>query len=269
MKPMLSQYAPADFLALKYPIAAEIKYDGVRCIALVNLGKVRLYSRNGKYLENFEEVKTKLSEMPEGVYDGEVISPDGFQALMKRTHAKQGTNTDIKIEYKIFDKLTVDEWVTGGSKVEYLTRCKNVGERVIIKNPVDLEVYYNYVLKSGHEGLILKQIDSPYENGSNRYWYKLKPKDTIDMRIVAFEEGMGKYSHTIGAISCVTELKDKIIHTYVGTGFSDEDRAYIDANKKELLGKYVEIEFLEFNKPDKYGTISLRSPVFKCFRLDK
>lgn len=266
---MLSQIAPADFLALKYPLAAEIKYDGVRCIALVNLGKVRLYSRNGKYLENFEEVREKLAEMPEGVYDGEIISPDGFQALMKRTHAKQGTNTDVKIEYKIFDKLTVDEWVTGGTQREYQHRCKDVGERVIIKNPVHLDVYYNYVLKSGHEGLILKEINSPYENGSSRYWYKLKPKDTIDMKILAYENGLGKHEGTVGAISCIADVGKAVVHAYVGTGFTDEDRAYIDAHRKELLGKFVEVEFQEMTKPDRYGSMSLIFPVFKCLRLDK
>lgn len=270
MKPMLSAIAPADFLAIKYPVAVELKLDGVRTIAVVKDKKCALYSRNGKYLLNFEDVRLDMATKPEGVYDGEVICLDGFQTLLKRLQSDPGNNTDVKIEYKIFDFLTLDEWNTGISTRDYMSRCKDLGERVIIKNPVDLEVYYNYALKTGHEGLILKQLDSPYESGSSKYWLKLKPKDTIDLRIIGFDEGVGRLEGSLGAICGLGEdSKGTAIHAYVGTGFSDPERAAMWAKRDSLLGMYMEVEFQEMTKPDKFGGRSLRSPVFKCIRADK
>lgn len=269
MKPMLATIAPADLLALKYPISAEIKYDGVRTIAVVNLGKCRLYSRNGKNLENFEEIKQQMEKMPDAVYDGEVISPDGFQKLMTRTHAMQGNNVEIKLEYKIFDKLTLDEWVQGISRRPYNVRCKDLGEKVILKNPVDLEVYYNYVLKSGYEGLILKQLESPYESGLNKYWFKLKPKDTLDMTILSVDEGMGKNTGRLGAIQAHCEHNGETIYAYVGTGFTDAQREAMFKDRASLVGKVIEVEYQEVTKSDRNRSRSLRFPVFKCLRADK
>lgn len=266
---MLASIAPADLLALKYPISAEIKYDGVRTIAVVNLGKCRLYSRNGKLLENFDEVKQQIEQMEDAVYDGEVISLDGFQKLMTRTHAEPGKNVDVKIEYKIFDKLTIDEWVQGISRRPYSTRCKDLGEKVIIKNPVDLEVYYNYVLKSGYEGLILKQLDSPYESGTNKYWLKLKPKDTLDMTILSVDEGMGKNTGRLGAIQAHCEHHNETIYAYVGTGFTDAQRESLFKDRANLVGKVIEVEYQEVTKADRNRSRSLRFPVFKCLRIDK
>lgn len=271
MKPMLAQRAPADFLALKYPIAAEVKHDGVRCIAVVNLGKCRLYSRNGKNLENFEEIRQYAEKLGDGVYDGEIVSPEGFQKLMTRTNADKGKNIEVKVEYKVFDKLTLQEWIAGKSYRDYTTRCidAKIGERVVLKNPVDLEIYYNYVLKSGYEGLILKSLDGTYESGKSDCWFKLKPKDTIDMEILAFEQGTGKYEGMLGALQCQGEYSDFKVQSYVGTGFTDEQRKYIWDNKDKLKTTKVEIEFQEVTKPDKYGFRSLRFPSFKCLRNDK
>lgn len=269
MIPMLSSPAPADLMALRYPIAAELKYDGVRCIASVSGKKCSLYSRNGKKLLNFEEIERECAKWSSGVYDGEVICPEGFQKLMTRTHADTGTNIDVKIEYKVFDKLTIDEWLVGGSNRTYTQRCIDgkIGERTVIKNPVDLDIYYNYVLKAGFEGLILKLLDSKYYSGDKSSWYKLKPKDTADLQIIGVDEGDGRCKGMVGALQCRGEIEGFTVHAYVGTGFTDEQREKLF--KMDLKGKVVEVEYQELTKKDRYGARSLRFPVFKCLREDK
>lgn len=269
MKPMLCGLAPADFLALKYPLAAEIKYDGIRCVAVVSRGKCTLYSRTARILAHFGELKPEVISKGEGVYDGEIISPQGFEALLSKYNS-DGPRSDIKVQYKIFDKLTLEEWNRGLSKRPYSLRCKDIGEKVIIKNPASLEVYYNHVIGAGHEGLILKQLDSPYVSGDKRYWFKLKPKETIDLQMTAFDLGMGKYEGTLGAIFCTGIHEGKPLSAYVGTGFSDEDRKSIWHDRAKLANKFIEIEYQEITKPTgRHGECSLRFPVFKRLRLDK
>lgn len=267
---MLAKPAPLDYLALPYPIAAEIKWDGVRCVCIVFNGKATLYSRNGKLFNNFDEIAQSMRGKPEGVYDGEIISPDGFQALMTRTNATRGTNTEVKLEYKIFDSLTINESMNGESKRTYQSRCVNasIGERTIVKNHVELELYYNFMVKAGHEGLILKELTGMY-NVDKSTWYKLKPKDTIDMTILGFDEGTGDNEGSLGAIQCQGNAQGFNVFSYVGVGFTKEQRKDIWTRKKELNKATVEIEFQELTKPDKYGHCSLRSPSFKCLRMDK
>lgn len=269
MRPMLSQIAPADFLAISYPIAAEIKYDGIRTIAAVVSGKCTLYSRSGKTLTNFQEINTICSKMPEGIYDGEVISPNGFDALMTRAHAESGKNTEVPIEYKIFDKLTIEEWNKSHSLRKYVDRVKGLNNMLIAKNPSQLKLYYDEAIKAGNEGLILKKLDSPYESGSKAYWYKLKPKDTMDLTILAIEMGLGKNKDILGAFVCQGIHENVKVYTSVGTGFTDEQRAEFYTNREKLIGTTIEVEYQEVTKFDNYGNRSLRFPVFKCLRLDK
>lgn len=272
MRPMLCKTAPADFLSLKYPLAAEIKYDGVRCLASVKKGKITLYSRNGKPLLNFEEIKATIPYKEDVIFDGEVISPKGFQALMTRTHAEQGKNTDILIEYKIFDKILPQEWINGYSTRTYEERCIKaaIGERVIIKNPTDLRTYFDAVIKAGHEGLIVKALNSTYEPGKSSQWLKIKPYDTMDLTIVDCIEGLGKYAGMLGCFVCEGKLEDgSKVFTDVGSGFTDEQRQKFWEDRIKLVGITVEIEYQEITQQDRYGDKSLRFPIFKCLRLDK
>lgn len=79
----------------------ECKLDGVRVISIVYPnGKVDQFSRNGKELLNFDNIKSQLSsasnyfECPM-VLDGEVMS-ESFQDLMKQIHRKENIQTDRK-----------------------------------------------------------------------------------------------------------------------------------------------------------------------------
>lgn len=269
MRPMLPMRAPASLMGITYPVAAEIKHKGLRCICVHHEGKVGLYMRNGKIFKNFEEVQLAMKKMPEGVYDGEIVCDD-FDKLMKRAFAERGEFKDILVEYKIFDRLTAHEWVEGKSTRTYDIRCikQNIGERVIIKNPAELEVYYNYVLKKGHEGLVLKTLDSIYESGKNSHWFKMKPNDTLDLSIVSIDEGTGQFKGMMGGMWVKSDIKDQNVNAYVMEGFTVEQRKEFYLNKDKYIGKIVEIDFVEMSKMDKMGNRYLRYSTFKFLRED-
>lgn len=49
------------------------KYDGQRCSARVEDGNVIMYSRNGKIYEGLNQLEAELKQLPNGMYDGELL----------------------------------------------------------------------------------------------------------------------------------------------------------------------------------------------------
>ena len=261
--PMLAVSAPVDLSKLKYPVAVEVKYDGVRCVAVKENGKVTLYSRNGKVFSNFQELEEFCTKEMDNdtVWDGEIISED-FQQLMHRTHADEGKNTDIPVEFVIFDALFLWEWKAGKSERPYRERKQDY---VLAESENHLRNYYQEALKKGFEGIMIKNLDSPYLCAKSNLWLKLKPSDTADMMITAFIEGKGKYAGKLGAILC----QHGNVKAKVGSGFTDAQRERIWADRNKLMGRVVEVEYQSITKPSRTGIRSLRFPTFICLRLDK
>ena len=86
----------------------EVKLDGARVVSIVYPdGKVDMFSRNGKELNNFGHIAKEISEVVKNspppyplILDGEVMS-DNFQDLMKQIHRKSSaTAKDAKLHLK-------------------------------------------------------------------------------------------------------------------------------------------------------------------------
>lgn len=102
---------------------------------------------------------------------------------------------------------------------------------------------------------------SPYYDGRTYHWQKVKKSDSIDLRVVGWEPGEGKYQDMVGALKC--ELPNGQI-SYVGSGLKDDQRAKWAEDPTLILGKYVEVEFMEQSSKG-----VLRHPRLKCVRGDK
>jgi ATP-dependent DNA ligase len=113
IKPMLAQPAPEPFDSAAHLF--EIKWDGIRCLAFVGAGGVRLQSR--QLLEitaQFPELSA-LRSLPAGtVLDGELVAlKDGkpsLAAIQRRTHLRQQArigflSRSAPVTYMVFDLL--------------------------------------------------------------------------------------------------------------------------------------------------------------------
>ena len=98
----------------------------------VDKDEVKMFSRNGKELNNFpkilEQFDSMLDQMAESmVFDGEIMSDD-FQTLMREIHRKGGAKTDDAI-LNVFDCLPLEDFKEGGSnntlaqRKEWLDGC--------------------------------------------------------------------------------------------------------------------------------------------------
>ena len=119
---MLARDGAKDEKRLVGQVLIENKYDGVRCIAIVQNNSATLYSRNGKVFPNFPHIEEALSKphFNNMVFDGEIMS-DNFQALMKQVYRK--TDVDTSDAYlALFDVLDLEEYNKGKGSLNTLER---------------------------------------------------------------------------------------------------------------------------------------------------
>jgi ATP-dependent DNA ligase len=119
-------------------------------------------------------------------------------------------------------------------------------------------------LSLGLEGIILKDGSGIWENKRAKHQIKFKGELECDLKIVAIEEGTGKYAGMLGAIVC--ESADGVVKVNVGSGFNDAHRKNL--KEKDLVGKVVAVKYNARIK-NKLGDESLFLPIFIEVRDDK
>ena len=274
----------------------EQKLDGVRVLAVVTKTSVRLYSRNGKPFENFGhieeallDIKNKLAKLfstyRDGfVLDGEVIGAS-FQALMKQAQRK----TDVQasdLVYSVFDIIPLEDFERGywnaqqhrrlaileehRDTFQELTTCVRIMDGINVDLNTSeghdiLRRYANDAVVAGFEGIMIKDIDAPYECKRSTFWMKWKPVITVDLNIVGVEEGTGRNEGRLGAFICEGVDDGRAIRVNVGSGLTDEDRSSYWDNAEHLIGDVVEVA-ADAVTQNQDGTYSLRFPRFVRFR---
>jgi DNA ligase-1 len=272
----------------------EVKLDGVRVLAVVNGSACTLYSRNGKEFENFPQIADFIEEHRKAfqrdsgfggqfVLDGEIVGKS-FQALMKQAQRKRDANTDDMI-YHVFDIMPLTEFREGfcnikqSKRIDLLKRSQaflpeNGCVRVMPGLDVDLDTAEGHdimrrfaedAVVEGYEGIMIKNMDAPYECKRSDFWMKWKPTITVDLNIVGFEEGTGRNAGRLGAIICEGVDNERTICVNVGSGLSDANRDEYWLNRDKLLGDVVEVQ-ADAVTQNQDGSYSLRFPRFLRFR---
>lgn len=270
----------------------EVKLDGVRVITIVRTdGHVDQFSRNGKELVNFENIKAQISAVVKKdppkydlVLDGEVMS-SSFQDLMKQIHRKSDVEANDAVLH-LFDMCPLDKFQTGKWDSEQQTRSLYVYEwhkkhkaelpnvTVVGHELVDLDddagklrfkEINQFAIAGGYEGIMIKDPKAPYETKRTASWLKLKPFIEVSLTVIAVEEGTGRNVGKLGALVCEGDDDGRRICVNVGSGFSDVDRDAYWHDRQAILNKIVEVRADAITQ-NQDGTYSLRFPRFLCFR---
>ena len=269
-------------------VYVEPKLDGVRVITICDVDKdeVKMFSRNGKELNNFpkifEQFDSMLDQMSESmVFDGEIMSDD-FQTLMREIHRKGGAKTDDAV-LNVFDCLTLEEFKEGGSGDELIKRKENLlsykyGPNVSVVQFVKMNLddedgqkqfadYNKLCIDKGFEGIMVKPIGGVYECKRSSLWLKVKPFIEVSLKVVDTEEGTGRNVGKLGALIVEGTDMDKFIKTNVGSGLTDADRETFWKAKAKLIGQIVEVRADAITQnQDTTNEWSLRFPRFLRFR---
>jgi bifunctional non-homologous end joining protein LigD len=164
----------------------ELKFDGIRAIAVKNKSKISLISRNGNKLDaRFPEIAEAVKNLPvrECVIDGEVVALDeegrsSFQLLQ----ALETEGGKAPLRFYVFDLLQLDGKNLLGLPLDQRKQllakvCESVGDQIRYSGEIsgDVKSLLAEVKRRSLEGLIGKQRKSVYEPGRRSgTWIKLK-----------------------------------------------------------------------------------------------
>lgn len=272
-------------------VTVTLKLDGYRYKVAVNEDTVTIYSSSGKKVKGLVEIEEEAKQLPDGVYDGEMIAHGAFKDSTARFNAttkilgsdgeKRGVdficfdyinNIDTFLEYEVYKKRRanrLDELKSCLSLVKDLKYMQLVPvyyNDEILTEELLQSIYdaYESVVAQGEEGLVIDLADAFYERKKGTNMYKLKPEKSGDFKVVDMVEGKGKDAGRLGAF--IIEYKGNTVN--VGSGLTDEIREEVWANQEFYLNKLIEVIYLSETQ-DENGNYSLRLPRFKRFRHDK
>ena len=214
IQPMLAQTAAdvPEAIAQLGCAAFEIKLDGARIQVHKSAADVRVFSRL------LNEVTEALPEVVEAVrslalqtaiLDGEAIalradgSPLPFQTTMRRFGRKLDVDqltSELPLRPFFFDILSADGRVLIDEP--YRTRAAVLADlvpeaqrpaRIVTADAKEAKDFYDRAIAAGHEGVMAKALQAPYEAGSRgSAWLKIKAVHTLDLVVLAAEWGHGR-----------------------------------------------------------------------------
>lgn len=228
----------------------EPKLDGVRVLAYVTGGSVRLFSRNRKQVEGgYPELVEALSLAVRGdaVLDGEIVAPDpatglsSFARLQQRMHLRdlqRAARTGVSVELYLFDCLFYEGIDLKG--LPLLDRKKVLRDVVWYDGPIRFTPYrttgsaamYRDACAKGAEGIIAKRAESRYVSGRSADWLKIKCVQQQEFVIGGYTKPQGAREH-LGALLVGYYDGGKLRYAgKVGTGY---DRDTLELLHRKLV----------------------------------
>lgn len=192
--------------------ALEYKYDGARVQVHADGERVGIWSRRlsdvTASLPDIVAIARGFGRAP-FILDGEVVALDAgrrplpFQDLMRRfrrVHQVEALAGQMPLALHLFDCLMaegralIDEpYARRWEALQALTGGRFLAERVIVGSAAEAQAFLERALQAGHEGVVAKDLRSPYEPGSRgKRWFKVKAAEGVDCVIVAADRGSGR-----------------------------------------------------------------------------
>lgn len=206
--PMLAGTAAtaSDALATTGPASVEYKLDGARIQVHRRGDTVQVFTRSrADITHRVPEIVEIVRALPahDLILDGETLSldedggPRPFQETLSRFSADVGRDQLLRPWF--FDLLHVDgkDLVDEPLSVR-LSELDRVAAPwrmpgVVTDDPETAERLSREALAAGHEGVLVKGVDSPYTAGRRgTSWVKVKPVHTYDLVVLAAEWGSGR-----------------------------------------------------------------------------
>ena len=305
IEPMLAQIG--DQIPESGDWLYEIKWDGVRALAFIDQGAVRITGRKGTSIEaQYPEVMAALAQAVnarQAILDGEVAALDekgrpSFERIQPRI-----MNTDASavaqmmksrpVIFFAFDLLYLDGYDLRDTPLAERKRMLSMilQPHQSIRYSQSFEVggreLYSAAKAQGLEGILAKRRTSRYVGARSKDWQKFKTANEQEFILCGFTEGERDFFGAL-VLGCWEEIDGKAtLHCAgtVGTGF---DRKMMQAIHEKLLPlvpskppfvvpAMVEVKGVTWTRPELVCAVRylewtsdgrLRAPVFLGMRPD-
>ncbi|HLJ19552.1 MAG TPA: ATP-dependent DNA ligase, partial [Stellaceae bacterium] len=306
--PMLAQTADDVEEALQElagEVAFEWKMDGARIQVHKGGEQVRIYTRAlNEVTAALPEIVAAVRALPAEVLilDGEAIAfdaagrPHPFQITMRRFGRRlrvEKLREELPIRAFFFDCVRVD----GDSLADRPARERIAaltgsipGElaipRLVTASVAEASAFYDAALTAGHEGLMAKSLEGPYEAGNRgASWLKIKRAHTLDLVVLAAEWGSGRRSGKLSNLHLGARDPETGAYVMLGKTFKGLTDAMLEWQTRRFLELethrdastvyvrpevVVEIAFSDLQASPRYaGGLALRLARVKRYREDK
>jgi bifunctional non-homologous end joining protein LigD len=249
MAPMLATLTDRPFSNPQWLF--EIKWDGVRAIAWIDSGELKLRARSGS---DITEQYPDLAGLPkafsgrQAIIDGEIAVLDGrghsnFEKLQERMHVRnpaQKLISEYPVIYFAFDLLYCDGYDLRGAPLlqrkQLLQRLLHVSERIRYS---DHQVekgkeLFELAKQNELEGIIAKRVDSLYVSERSTNWLKLKTSKTLDAVVGGWTAPRGAGAPLGSLLLGLYEGKKLRFIGHAGSGFNAATHKEVAAKLKEL-----------------------------------
>lgn len=294
MKPMLAK-DPKDIEALTYPLLVQPKLDGIRAVVVDG----KLLSRSLKPIPNLE-IREALERPEFEGFDGEIVVGDGTDFQASTSFVMSPNKTGELWTYNVFD-LWNHEGTNQERQIDLARRMANTEYEApvlrvvtaLAETAAELGEFESLCLAQGFEGVIARVPSARYKFGRSSPikgpLYKIKRFIDFEAEVVGVYEKMhndnpamtnalgrterstakaGKRgAGVLGGLELVAlNGPAKGVAFRCGTGFNDEQRAYLwdgcnETDSELPIGLVAKIKSFPIGVKD-----APRFPVFLGFR---
>ncbi len=253
-----------SWVYVKYPCVAEVKLDGE-----FNYFESYLINKYGRVRHDFA-ITQELCGF-KGILAGELYYNTGksfFEEMLSHKFADE-------LKYSVFDILEYEGVSVVNEPLHYrrtlLETFLPAGEHIRLteqvrcKDKPAVQAFYDKVVAQGYEGIVVKNLDSKFVNGTCQSWFKIKHTDTLDVLCIGYKKGkdaiaIGTEKKPIGAVGNAGVEFGKALQLVKAQDIIGEDKEYFYVKPRYC----VEIKH--------YGVLKsgmLRNPVMIRLRTDK
>ena len=257
VEPMLAHKFRDHESKIEYPCYSQPKLDGIRCIAIIEMGVATLWTRTRKPITGVPHIiKALEQQFPQydgdttedrTILDGELYNhsyKDRFEEIVsfcKQVTPKHGYQI---VQYHVYDM------VDGCAFTERTDRIKSSGfvnPLVAVKtnytlNAEELMEQFNEDRNDGYEGTMVRNADSLYENKRSYNLQKIKEFDDAEFKITGIKSGRGRMAEC--AIFTCTTAKGELFDCKM-EGSLDVLKAILK-NPRSVVGKWLTVRYQGF-----------------------
>jgi DNA ligase 1 len=267
LKPMKAQRHDKHAHKLFYPLYVQPKLNGLRCMATMYQGTVKLYRSGGQMIKHFEHIRCDLLKIMKNgdIFDGELYDHGTplsvISGIVRADVNVKSKEVQEKIKFWIFDapKIGVhDIENTFFTRFDELYKRFNnyqgehlilVGTTAVDSDKLSEAMYVDFV-HDGYEGMMYRLMNMSYKPGKRSYEIqKRKDFQEDDFQILYANEGKGRAKGMAVSFTCTkfsNELGEDATFEVPMNG-TDEYRIMLWNSPESFRGKWLQTRYLNLS----------------------